>query len=373
MVEIFAGLIKQGVFRQDVQDGVVKRQVSIVLPEIYQGSKGNDNILKFERNEFEAVKFDFKSPHYFWLKTIKENMLDELGNLKTGDARFATEDAPVLTPCGGSISFINDSDTKKKYVAMAQKDMGASRDPGFRVSRNGFSSNIGDWVSMNHIYRESFEEGLFLTKDYKLLLPENNKYDNIIYSVLENLQKKTNIRVNGEKRIPITFEDLNDKLIITDIATKTKHTYGGAISWTPETGFNLIKKMIVNYPLDDLLFVDGETFPNGDPIKRDYCVIDLDVLQGKRFMDDISETVYNHTEDGKIEISQRDDLYKTDKVPRSVFSQVLHKGKPIQKEDWMLESFRVMSHPKMLSKASSVGYSSEEATLYQKGILHKAI
>ncbi|MBU0530121.1 MAG: hypothetical protein KKC05_00440, partial [Nanoarchaeota archaeon] len=71
--------------------------------------------------------------------------------------------------------------------------------------------------------------------------------------------------------------------------------------------------MEVQYPLEELHLVDGETLPDGTPLQRDVCVLDLAHLQGKVFGDPIHETVHRYR-DGNMEMFERDDEFYTDKV-----------------------------------------------------------
>ncbi len=105
--------------------------------------------------------------------------------------------------------------------------------------------------------------------------------------------------------------------------------------------------MIVKHPIEELLLIDAETKPNGELIGRDYCIIDLEHLQGKVFGDPIHEIVHSIKRGDEflksVHISERDDKFLTDKVPRSVLCQFDYKGKPVYPLDWMDESYQFLS------------------------------
>ena len=114
---------------------------------------------------------------------------------------------------------------------------------------------------------------------------------------------------------------------------------------------NLIKVMEVQYPLDKLWLVDGETFGDGTPIKRDVCVLDLRYLQGRRFGDLTAETLHVNV-NGEIRSYNRSDRFLTDKVPRSLLNQVMVDRMPVYPVDWMCESYEFLSRPEVQEKLS---------------------
>jgi len=233
---------------------------------------------------------------------------------------------------------------------MAQKDLEAPRDPGFRVPRNGFPTSPSDWLTMDHLYRKAFEEGLILTRSYELVLPEDGMHDEIINQRAAFVESNTPLRFKGTRRVPIEFAGGRDTLNIYKEGQHTppSYSYRGALCWTPETGFNLITPMIVRYPISELLLVDPETMPSGKMIGRDQCVIDLDALKGKRFGEPIRETVHRSKKRvflPEIETFERDDLFLTDKVPRAVLCQFEYDGGTIYPVDWMDESREFLSRP----------------------------
>ncbi len=330
MVEIYLGLVKEAKLEMYEGKGAkITRNVIINIPE-------NPVIVKKEQ----------KQPLDFWLEKIVE-----LGNNK-GKIDMASPEYPLVTPCAGAISVFYGNNDTVRYVSFSQKDAGAPRDAGFRVPRNGFPNSEKDWVTNEHLYREAFQEGIFITRNKnELVLSKDGKYDKIIQEVASMLESKTNLRINGTKRIPIIFRGGYDTLHVfkySDEHTLQKKLMDkGTISWTPETGFNFIKIMEVQYPIEELYLVDGETLPDGTPLRRDVCVLDLEHLQRKRFGDAIEERVHRRTGDGGVKILERFDLFLTDKVPRSVLCQLEFNGESIYPVDWMIESVNFLSRPEV--------------------------
>ncbi len=211
--------------------------------------------------------------------------MDELR--ETGVAVVGTRENPLMTPSAGAISFFCDEHGERQYVSLCQKDAKAPRDPGFRVPRNGFPSSVDDWFMFDHLYREAFEEGLFLTQDYELLLTGVPKYDAIIEKTADNLVSHTGLEIHGTRNASITFSPGRDTVKVR--SAEREGSMSGALSLTPETGCNLIQFLDVQYPIEELLLVDGETFPDGKPICRDTCLISLRDLKGKRFGQPVAE------------------------------------------------------------------------------------
>jgi hypothetical protein len=354
MGDILIGLLEEAYLKQVVTDTAVNRTFTLTIPDSILAVKGNKMVLEYEKRQ---------SPE-FWLEKVQD-LFDENDHFRNYTIKIASHENPIATPCAGSISFLKDSETGKSYVAMSQKDSRAPRDPGFRVPRNGFPRSPQDWLTLDHLFSETFEEGIFVRKDKKdIILPRNESYDNIILSVAENLEKHTNLRFSGTIRADMYFEPGNDILNIRK-ENGISREIGASISWTPETGFNVIKRLILNYPLSELLFIDGETFPDGKPIKRDYCVIDLDHLAGKTFGEPITEKIYRHEENGLINIFDRDEYFYTDKVPRSVLCQTKHMGRPIYPIDWLVESRQFLSNANTLRESNLTKYSAIERKQYE--------
>ncbi len=303
--------------------------------------EGGKEVFLYMDEQPEVKDYDLRQSPRFWLSCYRSLYGD-------GATRIASPENPLVTPSAGALSFIYDETGKIGYVAMAQKDGGAPRDPGFRVPRNGFPQSEDDWYSMAHLWREAYEEGIFLTRSKELVLPQSGEGEGEIMRRAVFIQGKTPLRIRGTKRVPIEFLDGPDKLSIYRGEDHIK-TVDGYVSWTPETGFNFIKPMVVEHPMEDLLLVDPETFPNGDLIGRDYCVIDLKHLQGKVFGDIIHETVHRLKEGSEfrsdVNVFERDDRFFTDKVPRSVLCSFEYDGQPVYPVDWMRESFDFLRRP----------------------------
>ena len=341
MPEIHVGLIKDALMTQSPNGvpiaGITKRVIKLTLP-----------------TNPETIDYERKQTPYFWLESVK-------ALYETGRALITSHENPLLTPCAGAVSVFRD-DSESRYVSFSQKDPSAPRDPGFRVPRNGFPSSVEDWRTMAHLYREAWEEGIILTRESnELVLPEDSQYDETIYHVANMMCRKTGLTISGTKRVPIKFLDGNDLLEIYQ-DSKLVSTHRGIISWTPETGFNFIKIMDVNYPIAELKIIGGETLPNGDPIGRNVCVIDLKELQGKKFGDRIRETVHQY-ERGKVRIYERSEPFLADKVPRSVLNQILVDGQPVYYVDWMEESREFLANPLVLRDFSRFRWSDLERRL----------
>ncbi|HLD57020.1 MAG TPA: hypothetical protein VJA47_01865 [archaeon] len=298
----------------------------------------------------EVLDYDLRQSPRYWLQAAEKLM-------GQGSSRIASAENPLVTPSAGAVSVFVDDQGNPQYISFCKKDAGAPRDPGFRVPRNGFPRSQEDWETGAHLYREAFEEGVFVTRGGELLVPVDCQYKEIIYGVADALAAKTGLKVKGEKSVPITFVKGEDRLkVFQEPDKKAKLDDYGVISWTPETGFNFIKVMNVQYPVEDLWIVDGEQLPDGTPIQRDVCVIDLKHLQGKLFGDPIHEIVHRRNRyTGDVEVFERDDRFLCDKVPRSVLNQVLVNGKPVYPIDWMDESYVFLSDPEIQADMNRAG------------------
>jgi hypothetical protein len=332
MPDIYNGLSESATATESVIDGLKVREVSLYLP----------------KNP-EVVDYDRRQSLWFWLESI-ENLR------RNNTASIASHENPLRTPSAGAISFFYDKTGRVRYVAMAQKDAGSPRDPGFRVPRNGYPHSREDWTTMGHLYREAFEEGIILTRNNELVLSLDGNYDDIIREQAAFLESNTPLKIKGETRLPILFKEGLDTLLVYN-GDELAYKGHGAISWTPETGVNFVKQMVVQHPLEELLLVDAESFPNGKPIGRDYCVLDLDKLTGKKFGDPIHETVHRVKEGDtfldEVKIFERDDLFLTDRVPRSLLCQTMHNGQPIYPIDWIDEAYAFLSDPKVQAAYSN--------------------
>ncbi len=331
MPEIYLALIEKATAKQriDYGNGRKARDVSIHIP-----------------RDPEIINYDRKQSPWFWLECVEHLR-------SNGYAKIASHENPLVTPSSGAISFFYDPKGEIRYVAMAQKDAGAPRDPGFRVPRNGFPQSEQDWYTMDHLVREAFEEGIMLTRNYELVLPVDGTGEDEINQRAEILVTQTPIKINGTRRVPIVFRDGRDTLRVYREGEKQPRYEGkGAISFTPETGFNFIKMMEVQYPIDELYLIDSETKPDGSIIGREYCVIDLAHLTRKRFGEPIHETVHTIREGEKllsnVSVYERDDKFETDKVPRSLLCQIKYDGQLVYPIDWMDESYEFLSNPRVL-------------------------
>ncbi|MBS3140772.1 hypothetical protein J4405_01345 [Candidatus Woesearchaeota archaeon] len=306
---------------------------------IEQGKEGRTFSLYLPGKPEVSTKEIKPNPHV-WLKKIEELR-------RTGSVEISGNETPVVTHSAGSISVFYENG-ERKYVSFSQKDESAPRDPGFRVPRNGFPSNSGEWFTNRHLYRESWEEGIFLTEDGRLVLPKSPIYDYIIKNVAKRIVEQTGLKIRGSKRTKINFENGKDTLEIFYGPEKKCMLFDyGAISWTPETGFNFIKEMAVYAPISDLRLIDGETFPDGKVIGRDICIIDLEQLQGKTFGDEIEEEVHSFR-DGKFVRTKRNSRFLTDRVPRSFLSSLIYKGKPVYPADAIDEAYAFVSDEQVL-------------------------
>lgn len=305
----------------------------------------------------EIVDYEVKQSPRFWL--------DAIGKLRgIGVAPIGTRTNPLMTPSAGAISFFLNEHGEREYVSLCQKDAGAPRDPGFRVPRNGFPSSQGDWYTFDHLYREAFEEGIFLTRDHELLLTGNPEYDATIEKTANNLVSHTGLSIRGTRTASITFSPGKDTVRV--LSPDRTGSMSGVLSITPETGCNLIQFMDVRYPIEELLLVDGETFPNGKPICRDTCLIALRELQGKLFGDIVNERVYKHDKSGNISIEDRVAPFLCDKVPRSVLNQVEIDGKPVYPLDWMDESYEFLNSRAARMESAKIMYSTLEKKMKVK-------
>ena len=335
MGEIYLGLSQYATLSQSTgSDGTFCRKVKCWLP-------GNP----------EVINYDLRQSPRYWLSAVNR--------LRRGYkiTQIASPENPLVTPSAGAVSVFVDEQGRPQYVSFCQKDAGAPRDPGFRVPRNGFPRSEEDWFTNAHLYREAFEEGIAITTGGELLVPEDGQHKDIIYGVARMLEERTRLRIRGEKGVPIKFLDGQDTLeIYSGKESKPKLVDTGVISWTPETGFNLIKVVTIQHPVHDLLLVDGERLPDGTPIQRDVCLINLHEIQGRVFGCPIEETVYRRNrETDWVDVLTRDDRFLCDKVPRSVLNQVLVDGRPVYPVDWMDESYAFLSDPKNLADMNRAG------------------
>jgi hypothetical protein len=343
------------------------------MPEIYltttesasmQQSPAEPEVGKTQRKlsfllqtDSEIVDYERKQGVHFWLEKVRE--LREKGN-----ASIASHENPLVTPCAGAVSLFQDNHGNTRYVSFSQKDDKAPRDTGFRVPRNGFPTCREDWFTLNHLYREAFEEGIFMTRSgNELVLAENPEYDPIINEVADMLVSKTGLNIQGTKRVPITFRDGRDTLVVyklgkEDIILERR----GAISWTPETGFNFIQLMEVEYPISELYLVDGETSSDGTPLCRDVCVLDLHESQGKLFGEEVYEDVHRYDR-GIHRVVTRRDRFLIDKVSRSVLNQVYVGEQPVYPIDWMVESHAFLRNPRVIRDNSRFKWSELEKNI----------
>ena len=319
----------------------------------------NDGIRRIVRFQFpenpRVIEYDRRQSPYFWLeKTLQLK--------KYGTAIMASHENPLPTPSAGSIAFFYDSNGKIDSVALSQKDLNAPRDPGFRVLRNGFPSTRQEWFNMEHIYREAFEEGIFVTKSgSELVFPEDQRYDNYINEAAERMVSRTNLKINGTRRVPIVFMGGNDRFYLYSEGKRVLEKTGTLI-WTPEIGFNFIQPMEIHYPLSELNLVDAETFPDGSPICRDVCEIRLEELKGKSFGDNIRETVHSYKE-GRFYSNERNARFLTDKCVRAVLNQTHADGEPVYPKDWMEESYEFLNNPRVTAVYDRFSWSDIENKL----------
>lgn len=297
--------------------------------------------------EPETTETPITQPHTLWLEYAR-NLRQE------GIAEISIPEYRVTTPSAGAISVFYQDD-KPTHVSFSQKDPDALRDPGFRVPRNGYPRSPENWVSMGHLVEEAFEEGIFLTRNGELVLAEDENFDSIIKSVADRIVTQSGLNIRGTRRVPIRFVGMQDTLNIYNKDGILVHTYRGAFSFTPETGYNLIQEMRVDYPAEELVLVDGETLPNGNVIGRDTCLLKIGELKGKRFGDPIKERVYRQARyddkklTGRVEEFERDDRFYTDKVPRSFLCQLRDAdGEPVYPIEWMAETEQLFSNPHVL-------------------------
>ncbi|MBI4163912.1 MAG: hypothetical protein HY512_03545 [Candidatus Aenigmarchaeota archaeon] len=333
MGEIYLGLSKEVHASRPIKDGKRAWEVTYTLPE-----------------KPEVLNYDLRQSPRYWFQTAERLM-------KQGVSRIASEENPLVTPSAGAVSVFVDEQGNPQYISFVQKDAKAPRDPGFRVPRNGFPRSEEDWHTNAHLYREAFEEGVFVTRGGELLVPADGQHKEIIYGVADMLAARTLLKIKGEKAVPITFAKGADRLkVFREPDKRAKLDDYGVISWTPETGFNFIKIMNVQYPVEDLWIVDGEQLPDGTTIQRDVCVIDLKHLAGKVFGNPIHETVHRRNRyTGEVEVFERNDRFLCDKVPRSVLNQVLVDGKPVYPIDWFDESYIFLFHPEILADMNKAG------------------
>ncbi len=307
----------------------------------------------------KVVDRDVRQSLDFWLKAV--DGLYEIVDVPTPRTIIASKENPLSTPSAGAVSFFCDENGEVRYVAMAQKDAGAPRDPGFRVPRNGFPESERDWYTMEHLVREAYEEGIMLTRNYELILPDDGLGEHIVNERARILESQTPLRIAVTIRVPVKFVDGRDKITVVkgnDMYHSFLEDYG-TVSWTPETGLNFVKAMEVRYPMEDVLLVDTETLPDGRIIGRDYCVTDLLHLQGKRFGDPVHETVHR-IKDGseflpQVQVFGRDDVFLADKVSRSLLCQYEYHGQPVYPVDWLEESLEFLSRPEV-QKAYGQGF-----------------
>ncbi len=333
MGEVYLGLSKEVHALRPIKNGRRVWEVTYTLPE-----------------KPEVLNYDLRQSPRYWLQAAEMLM-------KQGVSRIASTENPLVTPGAGAVSVFVDEQGNPQYVSFVQKDAKAPRDPGFRVPRNGFPRSEEDWYTNAHLYREAFEEGVFVTKGGELLIPEDGQHKEIIYGVARMLEERTRLRIRGEKKAPIKFLDGQDTLeVYSGRDPKPRLVDHGVISWTPETGFNFIKVMEVQYPVEDLLIVDGEQLPDGTPIQRDVCILGLKDIQDKPFGSPITEIIHRRNrETGDVDVIGRFDRLLFDKVPRSVLNQVLVGGKPVYPVDWMDESYAFLSDPRNLAEMNKTG------------------
>ena len=338
MSDIYVGLVHKALMEQSPRNSVdlpLARKVYLSLPA-----------------DPTVFQFELKQPPYFWLRCV-----DRLR--REGKVSIATEETPIVTPGGGALSFFLNEQGQRTHAVFAQKDEYSPRDKFCRVARSGFPSSQDEWHTMDHIYREAFEEAVMLDKSTKeLLLPQEEKYDHFIYPTVERLVSKTGLEVRGTRRIPIRFNGGNDLLHIMSSTADTV-IKKGVVIWTPETGFNFLQMMDVQYPVEEVLVIDGETLPDGTPLCRNICTIDLQDLRGKIFGDPVREKVQIY-KNGQIMEQTRVDPFLTDKVPRAVLNQVRFQGEPIYPIDWMEESYQFLSRAGVLGAHARFEWSALE-------------
>lgn len=340
------------------------------MPEIHLGLIDKAYVSKEETNGgrhllFEvwlppadrAIDYELKPSPHFWLKKMDE--LDAKGR-----ARIAYDHTPLVTPSAGSISFFL-KNRKLQAVAMAQKDNQAPRDPGFFVPRNGFPQSARDWETMDHLVRETWEEGIMLTRDYELILPRDEPdWEKCIYERAAMLVTRTNLAIDNEKRCAMYLVDGPD---IINVHKKGKKkpvlSVSGYISWTPETGFNVIKPLYIHRDPEQALLADGETLPDGKPLMRPYGVFNAKDLGDKRFGDVIQGRMHKRIK-GRIYTAPLTTEFLTDKVPRSVLCGINGPdGRPLYPIDWIEESRAFLSRPEIQQQPSKVPYSTLEKQL----------
>lgn len=346
MPEIYLGVIDAASIEQREKDGIRQRKIRAYLSEF-------PKVIHYERKQ---------TPH-FWLERVDEMR-------RFGSACIASRENPLVTPCAGAVSVFYDKDGEVSFVSFSQKDAAAERNPEFRVPRNGFPQSEEDWYTNAHLYREAFEEGIFITRvGHELVLGTETKYDAIIESVAKHLEEKAKIKIYGTRRVPIIFREGNDTLKIATENGQKSIEDKGVLCWTPEIGFNFIKVMEVQYPLEELLLLDGETFPNGELIGRDTCVMDLKHLRGKTFGDPITETIHSYNkETGEVRIYTRDDKFLTSKTPRAVLRQIEIDGMPVYPADWMDESYAFLSREDVLAEFYCFGWAGLERKIKENDI-----
>jgi len=179
MVEIYLGLADRLVIEQEERN----RTFSLYLPETP-----------------EVSTTDIKPNPSVWLRKI-----DELR--RNGNVEISGRETSIVTPSAGSISVFYDN--RRIYVSFSQKDEKAPRDPGFRVPRNGFPNKRSEWLTNAHLYRESWEEGIFIFEDENLVLPQDQSYDMIIRKVAELIKTQSGLKLKGERRAKIEFKCLS--------------------------------------------------------------------------------------------------------------------------------------------------------------------
>ncbi len=342
MAEIYLGLSENATLSQQQVGNVKSRELRYYVPK---------NVI--------VIDHDKRQTPYFWLEKV-----DELR--KRGFTNIASHENPLYTHAAGAVSIFHNDRGEIGYVSFSQKDDQSPRDPGFRVPRNGFPNNEEDWFTNNHLYKEAWEEGILLTRGNELVLTQHSMHDELICQVAQMFQSKTGLKISGTRRIPIIFRNGYDTLhVYREGEKQPRLTDKGIISWTPEIGHCFIKIMEVQYPISELYLIDGEIFSNGDPIRRDVCVIDLNHLRGKKFADPIHEQVHRYKNDN-VEIFERDDIFLTDKVPRSTLNQVMIDGEPVYPIDWMDESYEFLSDQRSLRNFSLFGWSELEKRLKAK-------
>ncbi len=339
MPEVYLAVIQKAEMRQGYKATLARDMLSTERPDIddaFSNMPLQREVDMYIAAEPRIITYDPRQSPERWC-TLVDQLRAE------GKATIATEEYPIVTPSAGAISIYTEGDARQ-YISFSQKDTKAPRDPGFRVPRNGFPHSEQDWYTLNHLVQEAFEEGIFLTRKNELVLGTNEAYDRIINETAARVEAQTALRVRGTTRVPITFEDGYDTLrVYRECEAEPTLIRKGVISWTPETGFNFIQVMRVEYPATELQLVDGEYFPNGKLIGRDICLLERAKIQGKRFGDTITETVYHlNRETGEIEKTERTAPFLTDKVPRSVLSQL-----GVYPEDWMTESYNFLSDPRV--------------------------